>query len=824
VEGDYRPEALYRYAWLAEHDGRLDEAQEAWRTIAAETTNPHRAEAFYWLGRSSYDAGRYDEAAEALSQALTLALPKDDVAAAAGFLAGLVERERGRLGEAERYLTAMLLNRPDHASALSARRILGWVLLERGNPEEAARRFRRILDETTDPEIVLRSRYGLVRAAAARGDAEAVSAALKALPPEAAAGPWLGWAWADYGWVLFSKGEYAAAQKAYRTALEAWRDVDEGTVRYMEAEGLFRLGRYAEAADRFEEVKADNGVAPAAYFRAGVSARQAGDDARAARLLEKVIALYPAYSERDRVRVELGEIKLKLKRPDEARRAFEEVSADSPLYAEALHARARIALEAERWDEATELFTKFRVMFPDDPRADEAALALARAHFQRKALPAALAVLDELEKKTASPQTRTAARYYRGWMLVRGGQPEKGHAVLEELTAADPEGPFAARAFYILGGSDFEAKRYEGALSRFEAVIRLGRGGPEETEALRGRADCLFALGRYDKALAAYMALGDTTSGLYGKALSLQRLGRLKEFAAATDYFERAAPADERRNELRMLLGQAFLDDGQPVEAAEQFERAERGMSEGDALKARLLRGRSLVAARRDGEAAAVFTALAKDAGPTGREALRELSELYGRRGEYQRAASLSAELAAEEGSGPEVLSAYSRASYFARKAALWDEAAAHAEKALALVGPPSAANADARRAIVNDLGESLLGKGAAQSALEALRAAALPLKDTEAGAEGLRSLILLGQALEANGLRDEALETYLRIGFLYPLQDAKAAEVTLRAADLLKESDRLPEARSLYEKLKEQAPAPLNETAAARLSGMESP
>lgn len=827
VKGEYAEEARYRRAWLSEHEGRGEEAREDWQALSGDASSPHRAEALYWLGRGAYVAARYPEAEDLLARSAKLADPASDVAAAALYLLALVQRERGALVEARTQLETLLLSRPDHAAAPPARLLLGWIFLETGNPGEAGRRFAKFLEEPADAGLTLRARYGLVRAASARGDEKALAAAVADLPAEAAQGPWLAWALADVGRLEFDRGRYPQAYKAFADALAQGRYGEgEDAVRYLAAECLLRQDNPSGAAEAFGAMPPEAPLAPDALRRAGQAARMARDDARAAKYFDLCLAGYPAYPERDRVRMELGETRLAMGRADEARRAYEAVQPDSPLYAEALSARGRIALDGQRWDEAAKIFGEFRSRFPQDARGDEAALTLARAHYLRRALPEALAVLEDLERTGTTAEARAAARYNRGWMLVRGGDEDQGCRVLEELATEDPEGPYAARSLYVLGASAMEDRRYGEALDRFDSVVRLAKGGVESEEALRYRADCLFQLGRYEKALAGYMGVSDTAAGLYGKALSLQKLGRGKEFAAAVEAFERGAPMDERRGELRRLLADSLVAEGRHAEAAAQYEKAALSLPEAAAGNARLLQGRELAAAGRDDEAAQVFTELSGEEGAAGRAALRELAEAHGRAQRFERALeALDEALRKTKGAtAGEAAGDAARAAYFARRAGRWEEAEARIRKALSLAGTDEAA----RRRFATDLGEILIERGAAVAAADTLAQADRQRPASEA--EGLRTLLLLARAQESAGRGDVALETWQRIGYVYTQRepgkaaafglDSGAAEQLLAVADRLAGASRRELADAMYRRLESEAPAPWSETAKERLAG----
>ena len=108
------------------------------------------------------------------------------------------------------------------------------------------------------------------------------------------------------------------------------------------------------------------------------------------------------------------------------------------------------------------------------------------------------------------------------------------------------------------------------------------------------------------------------------------------------------------------------------------------------------------------------------------------------------------------------------------------------------------------RQALLADLGETLLLAGHPEQAVELLRRAG----ELGRSDEGLRALISLGRAQEAAGTGEEALDTYLRLGYLYPLSDPEVARALLRAGALLEELGDRERSQQLYRKLIDEAPA----------------
>ncbi len=818
VEGRYRPEARFRRAWLLDQLGRRLEARAAWEEIAATEGHPHRVEALYRLGAAALGDGDVEAAVKRLTrarQALDTGAPAPEAVRAGVDLAlALALRRAGELDRAEKAFVRFLLENPDHPSAPAARLALAWTLLERGKPREAAMRFRWILEANPPPEHLGPARYGLARALIALGDMPGASAVVRELEAQPEARPWLGWALADLAWANLERGAYQKALEGYRAALESWEGAGRETLVYMEGECLYLLGRFDEAATALLRVPTESPLRPAALHRAGQCLLLAGQPARAAELLERVLRKFPRYEERDRVRVWLGEARFRQGDLDAAREAFSRVPRTSPAYAHALYGLAWVAFQQDRWDEAARWFQTFLQRYPDDPNRDEALLTLARAHFNRRELRAALATLSRLESEARQARYRSAARFYRGWMLARSGNTTAARAVLGSLIEEEPDGPYTARARHTLAWMDFEAGDYERALAGFRAVAESAGDPDLAAEARIKVADCLYNLGRYAEALKAYASLPEGPDARFGQALCLVRLGDVEGLRSSVEAFTRRYPDDPRAVDLLLALAGVLQESGDPAGAAQAYEQAARlGKGSGRGAEARLEAARSLLAAGDIRRARELLGKIAERTDGVGLAALRELTALAEREGDARRARELWDRVAVRS-EGPDRVAALRAAAAWARTSGDWDASLERLRKAL---GACPKERDDLRQAVLADMGRTLLAAGRPAEAIEPLQEAG----DLGKSPEGLRALLLLGQAQEAAGRTQDALETYLRMGYLYPSDRPEVAQGLLSAAEILERAGRTDRARSVLERVAEQAPAPWADEARSRLDSL---
>jgi tetratricopeptide (TPR) repeat protein len=582
----------------------------------------------------------------------------------------------------------------------------------------------------------------------------------------------------------------------------------------MAAECLYQLGRYLEASRAYRELAPQSPFRAPALHRAGVCELLSGNPAQAVELFQAILDHHPGYPEADRVWVWLGEALFRLGRIDDASLAFRTVPESSPAHSQALYGRAWIAFESQRWEEAAQLFGRFLAVSPYDPNRAEAMLALARAHFNRRELRPALEALDRLEAQTTSPSYLSGARFFRGWMLTRSGSKDEGHQILQALLTDDPTGPYAPRAQQALAWLDYSAGSFESALARFNALIDLASVTELEREARQKRADSLYNLGRHKQALVAYRSLGDTPEARHGEALCLYRLGRPAELAGVAEEFASRYPGDPRAADLFFSLAQARSDAGDQTGAASAYRKAARmSKDESRAAEARLEAARSLVLAGKPEAALASLEPLATRRDAVGLAALRELARLLEEHGTLVQAREAWDRLA-ERTKGQERTTALRSAARWARASLDWGGARQRMEAALA------ACPAEAvvlRQELLADLGELLLLEGRPEEA-------ALPLAEAAemgASAGGLRAFLSLARAQEAAGQTQEALESVLRIGYLYPVSEAEVAQALLRAAELLETQNKVVQARALYEKVVAEGPVQWAEQARARLANL---
>ncbi|MBI5015700.1 MAG: tetratricopeptide repeat protein [Deltaproteobacteria bacterium] len=815
VRGSRAQEASWRLVWLLDASGRSEEARALAEAVSRGDDRILAGDAQGWLGLRALLRGDVNEARTRLRAAIESSPPqRAEPRVPLLFPLAVALRDGGDLAGAEQALLRLLLALPDHPTIPRARLTLGYVLLEVHKPREAGHHFAWLLDASPPPELAERARYGRLRALLDAGEAEKAAVACR----ELGEGPWATRARVDLAWAAHGQGAYGRALTWLEGApAEAGGALSLGT--YLKAQCLARLGRSEEARTTFARVPKDSPLWPAALHGAAVAALEADSPSQAQDLLEELLRLDPEYSGRDAAWLALGRARLALGQTEPARRAFEAVAEGSPAYPDALYRRGWIALQGRRWDEATALLTRLLRDHPDDGNRGNALLALARAEFNRRSVTPALAVLDQLETSGASASSKSAGRFSRAYMLARSGESAKARGLLDASLAEEPRGPYAARAQNTLAWLDLQKGDCTAALPRLEAVIALAPGGDLEREALGKKADCLYEMNRFAEALAAYRSLPDDPGARYGEGLALAKLGRLDELeqaAGALAPAEPGSPEARRAAELFRALAQGRATAGLPAAAAAASARAAALFGPSDeATRANLEGGRWLLTAGDPSRAEASLESAAAGSGAAVAEALEELARLW-EASARPADASRAWDRLAERSEGARQSRALRAA---ARLVSALGDVGGAADRLRRAADAAPAGDLELRRALQADLGELFLKAGRPADALEPLqRAGAGGL-----GPEGLRALGLLARAQKAAGRTEEALETCLRIGYLYPPVDPATAQALLEAAAALAEAQHRDQARGVYRTVAREGPEPWAGQARQRLEALSS-
>jgi predicted O-linked N-acetylglucosamine transferase (SPINDLY family) len=226
---------------------------------------------------------------------------------------------------------------------------------------------------------------------------------------------------------------------------------------------------------------------------------------------------------------------LGLRRDAEALGCFERVAEASPLAPQSRRGRCLALARLGRADAALQILDDWRLAEPSRGDLDglhaqilvvkgrkEQAWEAARRGWERKPpdplalLVRGLLLLERGESSAALPAFDAAlalepalasAHQGRGGALIVEGRVEEGLAALESARGLDPNNP---TLLLRIGRAIIQMNRFDQAAEVFETALTQR---PRDVEALRGRAQCLAALGEAPRALAAYSRLLEVAPG-----------------------------------------------------------------------------------------------------------------------------------------------------------------------------------------------------------------------------------------------------------------------------------------------------------------------
>jgi tetratricopeptide (TPR) repeat protein len=220
--------------------------------------------------------------------------------------------------------------------------------------------------------------------------------------------------------------------------------------------------------------------------------------------------------------------------------------------------------------------------------ASRTSLALVRFTQGQFAAAAALhtSVLQERERSLGreAPATAESRRHLAG-TLARMGRAAEAEELLRENVALAPDTHRVLEARTVLADLLFQQDRLPEALAEFTAVADAARHGPVALVARQGQAGVLFALGRFDGALARYRSLefasGDPNSHLVLASIEHLRAATGDAESAVVELRALLAASRERwgadapvTRATLMVLGDVLLMADQPAAAVEVFDEA----------------------------------------------------------------------------------------------------------------------------------------------------------------------------------------------------------------------------------------------------------
>jgi TolA-binding protein len=655
-------------------------ADEYQRFLASGASGADRLDALFGLANARLDQGRYADSLRAFGEFLE-AEPKDPRSRTARYRVGELSYLTGDLASARRALEAFTADKAAHPALETAWTYLGDVNFALNDMPAARSAYERSLAEHPRGRLADRARYGLARTLAFLGDRDRAVRLLRELVQRGDA-DWVDRAWLQIGSIELAAGRAAEAVEAL-TTLErsAPRSALKGEARLRRARALDRLGRDDEARRLLGELSADpaNPLAPQASLELATIELEHDRPGPALAAVDTVLDRGLRSPLRPALLFRSAEALRALKRLDEAQARFLQVvesAPDDPWADDALQRAAGTALDRKDAATARRLAGEFARKYPRSPLFGEARLIEARAAAMAGDPGAAAGLLEALlqppdpdGKPVAGPLPPAVvqdARYELALAYRALGRSADAEKILARL-AAEPAGPVAADAQFLLGQAHLEAGRYAEAIPPLQRYLaadpggevaefamadlvaaQLGAGHPADADRTlenlarrypQGKtlpqarlrvAEAALAAKQFDRAAPLFRAGADSgdlalrVRAMAGLGRSLEALGRSAEAAAAFGSVLELAPADPTAAETALARGRALESANRPEDALDAYANAARqfaGRDEGP--RAALSRARLLAKLGRHEPAVVEYERLIDDA--TARVALEKV-------------------------------------------------------------------------------------------------------------------------------------------------------------------------------------------------------
>ncbi|MFT4172407.1 MAG: PEP-CTERM system TPR-repeat protein PrsT [Rhodocyclaceae bacterium] len=372
-------------------------------------------------------------------------------------------------------------------------------------------------------------------------------------------------------------------------------DPDNPDVLSLVGQAYLLKGDFARSTAAFTKVAALRPDSAQARMSLGVARLGAGDDAHAMQELEAatqidasrvqidaaIVGTYLRKGQTDEALKALaalekrqpdnpltynikGQVMLAMKKPDEARAAFERGMQLQPGNLEAAIQLSRLDLAARKPDDA---LGRFRGIVEKEPKNVRAWVLMARLQADTGADPKA--VRATLEKAIDADPTQNEARAALVQLLVTQGQAKDALNVAQQAQAASPDEPSVLR---LLGAAQTAAGERQQAVSTFAKLQTLQPQSPtaliELADAQMGAGDRAAAEQTLRRALELNPSVVDAQTRLIGLMMEGKRVDD------ALEYVRILQKNEPDRPEPYMYEGRIRLAQGRPAESTQAWQKA----------------------------------------------------------------------------------------------------------------------------------------------------------------------------------------------------------------------------------------------------------
>jgi TolA-binding protein len=491
---ELRQSALHYLSVAYKRANQPERAEAVLAELARSPATPLASNAQFALGRTHFDAGRFQQAASALDEFLSVHAQNELAPHAWAYLV-LARLELGQAAEMRAALDRLQQDWPDSEPLARLRLRLGEAALDAQRFAEAAELFRPV---TQAKFLFLRHRAQI-----------------------------------DLGWSLLGLKQPAEAALVFSACLAEDRETEEApAAAYLRGWALEQADRTDEALQAYTETTSsfpDRAEAVQAQLAQARLLRRIGKANDSATLLESSLrehaARLPSEESVDQLLFELGQVFLEAGQPNKAREMFERVIADHGASENAANARVLLAETAYRdkdFGAARELLRP--LLIPSDTAVksasvtEQALFRMGRIALEEKQLGEAKTHFAALLHAFPQGRWKDEARFWLAESMYRNGETSAAETEFAALIApTDPaESPIAPwrdsarlrRIQCMLAQS-----RWKDVLLEAEQFLRDRPAFPQVAEVhyVRGRALSSQPLPDFEAARQAYQSAIDAT-------------------------------------------------------------------------------------------------------------------------------------------------------------------------------------------------------------------------------------------------------------------------------------------------------------------------
>jgi len=383
------------------------------------------------------------------------------------------------------------------------------------------------------------------------------------------------------------KGDYQKARELLEQVARAEMTPAE---QYLLGKVSFEMGDYQTASAVLTSVAAGGAeYAEAAAYWLGSVYLAAANFSEAEEALLAYQRNYPEGMFLPEVWCTLGELNLKVSRPQEAQTSFARISGQHPraLQERAAYGIAKAVYDEERYSDAITSLLAYLTQFPDGRFRPEVYFFLAGAHFQLENYDKTGEYCDIILSRFRASRMADDAFLLKGKALYYQKKNESAISAFNEMIVRFPRSNLLPHARFYLAKANFRADLVDDALTLINDLKELPNlSFPDRLAYLHGLI--LYKTSRNAAALTEFQVAATSNSedvrraAFFKEGQCLHNLHRYQEVIDALQLALREGAEGEEAGRIRFLLGKTYYKLDRYSEASNSLQLATELLPETD--------------------------------------------------------------------------------------------------------------------------------------------------------------------------------------------------------------------------------------------------